>query len=91
MFSLVPVFIVLIVTAMNDLLDDKRGYSFHEKEMEIPFPALTICPSGYKQQTNLLPPEEAFRALSYKNGNVLPMDLSIWLATPNLDPWYYFR
>ena len=74
---LCPVFIVLIVMAMKDLLDYKTGYSFYVKEMEIPSPVLTVCPVDY---IYLLPPEAAFRALSYSNDIVLPINVSMfWL------------
>ena len=65
MLIFVPVFIVLIVNAMKDLLEYRTGFSFHEKEMEIPFPSLTLCPFNY---ASTLPQETAFRALNYDNG-----------------------
>ena len=79
MFSFVPVFIVLIVNAMKDLIDYKTGFSFQEKEMEIPFPSLTICPFDY---VNTLPHETAFRALNYGNGSELPIKMITYLL-PN--------
>ena len=77
MLTFVPVFIVLIVTAMQDLLANKTGYTFDSKEMEIPVPAITICPYSWNDTPDR---DQAFRALNYNNANTLPLDLSMTWA-----------
>ena len=76
MLAFVPVFIVLIVNALQDLLDYKTGYSFDVKDMvEVPMPSFTICPYQYTT-SNKLTSEQAFRALNYGSGTDLPMSLT---------------
>ena len=75
MLAFVPVFIVLIVHALQDLLDYKTGYSLHVKDMvEVPMPSFTICP--YHATKNKLTSEQSFRALNYGSGTDLPMKLT---------------
>ena len=85
-FLLVPVFIVLIVIAVKDLMDYKTGYSFDIKEMEMHWPSLTFCPTFHGGKT--LSPEEALSVLG--NGSTLPINVKLFAMGWSMDIEYRY-